>query len=62
MVAELVVHPVDTPLLLRAAARGAIPVRGIGMLVHQAAIAFSLWTGVEAPVDVMTAAAEARLL
>ncbi len=62
VVAELVVHPVDTPLLLRAAARGAIPVRGIGMLVHQAAIAFSLWTGVEAPVDVMTAAAEARLL
>jgi shikimate dehydrogenase len=61
VVAELVVHPVDTPLLLRAAARDAVPVGGIGMLVHQAAIAFTLWTGVEAPVEVMTEAAEARL-
>jgi len=61
VVADLVVHPVDTPLLLRAAARGAVPVDGIGMLVHQAALAFTLWTGVDAPVDVMTEAAAARL-
>lgn len=61
IVAELVVHPVDTPLLLRAMARGAAPVTGIGMLVHQAALAFTLWTGVDAPVDAMSEAAEAHL-
>jgi shikimate 5-dehydrogenase len=29
------------------------------MLVHQAALAFELWTGVDAPLDAMRAAAEA---
>jgi len=31
------------------------------MLVHQAALAFTLWTGEEAPVTVMRAAAEREL-
>jgi shikimate 5-dehydrogenase len=30
------------------------------MLVHQAALAFELWTGVEAPLDAMHAAAAAE--
>jgi len=61
VVADLVYHPIRTPLLDAAAAAGATTVDGLGMLVHQAARAFELWTGVEAPVAAMRAAAEAEL-
>jgi shikimate dehydrogenase len=61
VVADLVMHPVTTPLLQAAAERDATPVDGLGMLVHQAALAFELWTGVAAPLEAMTAAAAARL-
>ena len=61
VVADLVYHPRRTPLLEAAAAAGARPVDGLGMLVHQAARAFELWTGVPAPVAVMRSAAEAEL-
>jgi shikimate dehydrogenase len=56
-VVDLVYHPLETPLLRRARAVGASPVGGIGMLVHQAALAFEQWTGVPAPLDAMRAAA-----
>lgn len=46
----------DTPLLAAARSVGATAVDGIGMLVHQGAIAFELWTGAPAPVDVMRSA------
>jgi shikimate dehydrogenase len=36
-------------------------VNGLGMLIHQAAHAFRLWTGEEAPLEVMSAAALATL-
>jgi shikimate dehydrogenase len=45
-----------TPLLARAQADGARGIDGLGMLVHQGAAAFELWTGVSAPVGVMAAA------
>ena len=54
-------HPVDTAWLVVARQRGATAIDGVGMLVHQAAHAFRLWTGHEAPVEVMEAAARARL-
>jgi shikimate dehydrogenase len=57
VVADIVVHPVVTPLLAAARERGCTTVDGIGMLVHQAAIAFRAWTGVEPPVAAMAAAA-----
>lgn len=57
VVAELVYHPARTALIEAAEARGAQVVGGVGMLVHQAALAFTLWTGVDAPVEVMRAAA-----
>jgi shikimate dehydrogenase len=44
-----------------ARARGAVAVNGLGMLVHQAAIAFELWTGERAPLDAMSAAVLAEL-
>jgi shikimate dehydrogenase len=43
---------------MRAArARGAGDAGVLGMLVHQGALAFELWTGHPAPVEVMRAAA-----
>ena len=53
VVADLVYHPRRTPLLELAAARGAATVEGVGMLVHQGAIAFERWTATAAPVSVM---------
>jgi shikimate dehydrogenase len=57
VVADLVYHPLETPLLRAAAARGAATVGGLGMLVHQAALAFERWTGHPAPVGAMHDAA-----
>jgi shikimate dehydrogenase len=54
------VYPVETPLLREARARGVRAAGGLGMLVHQGALSFSLWTGVEPPLEVMRAAALAR--
>ncbi|HYI60839.1 MAG TPA: shikimate dehydrogenase [Acidimicrobiales bacterium] len=61
VVADLVYDPVETPLLAAARAAGAVPVTGVGMLVHQAAHAFRRWTGEDPPVEVMSAAAVAAL-
>lgn len=61
VVVDLIYHPVETPLLAAAARAGATTVGGVGMLVHQAARAFSRWTGIAAPVDAMRAAAEAEI-
>jgi shikimate dehydrogenase len=61
LVVDLVYHPLVTPLLQEARARGAVAVNGIGMLVHQAAIAFRLWTGEDAPIEAMSAAVLAEL-
>ena len=44
-VVDLVYLPLQTPLLALAAERGAVAVDGLGMLVHQAARAITLWTG-----------------
>jgi shikimate dehydrogenase len=56
-VVDTVYHPMETPLLAAARAGGVPCTNGLGMLVHQAALAFELWTGVEAPLDAMRAAA-----
>jgi shikimate dehydrogenase len=60
-VVDLVYHPADTPLLTAARAQGAVAVNGLGMLVHQAARSFTLWTGQPAPLDAMRAAVTAAL-
>lgn len=61
VVVDVVYHPRDTPLLRAAAASGAATLDGVGMLLHQAAIAFERWTGVAAPVAAMRDAVAARL-
>ncbi len=49
LVADIVMSPLDTPLLQAARARGAATLDGLGMLVRQAAVAFELWTGPPRP-------------
>jgi len=61
VVVDLVYEPAQTPFLQAAEAQGSWVVGGLGMLVHQAALAFGRWTGVQAPVATMRAAAEAGL-
>lgn len=61
LVVDLVPNPAITPLVEQARARGAVAVNGLGMLVHQAALAFRLWTGSGPPVAAMSAAALAEL-
>lgn len=53
LVADIVYTPLETPLLAMAARRGCPTVPGWGMLLHQGAEAFSRWTGMDAPVDIM---------
>jgi shikimate dehydrogenase len=59
--ADLVYHPLDTALLRAARRCGAGAVDGLGMLVHQAALQVERWTGREAPLAEMRAAAERAL-
>jgi shikimate dehydrogenase len=56
--ADLIYAPRPTRWLVEAQAAGATGVDGLGMLVHQAAVQITLWTGMEAPVEAMWAAAE----
>ncbi len=46
IVYDIVYTPPVTPLMAAAAARGCQTLGGIGMLIHQGAIAFEKWTGV----------------
>lgn len=61
VVADLVYDPLVTPLLAAAAARGCGTIDGLGMLVHQAALAFEAWTGERAPLDAMRLAARSEV-
>ena len=50
-----------TPFLQEAAAAGHATADGKGMLLHQGARSFTLWTGLEPPLEVMRAALAAAL-
>lgn len=56
LVIDIVYRPLRTALLEAARARGAAGSNGVAMLAHQAAIQFELWTGADAPIDVMLSA------
>ncbi len=58
---DLVYNPRQTKLLGQARRGGADVVDGLGMLVRQGALAFEMWTGQEAPVEVMRSAGEGAL-
>jgi shikimate dehydrogenase len=57
VVVDLIYLPPATPLVERARARGANAWGGLGMLVHQAAASFRIWTGTDPPLETMSAAA-----
>lgn len=52
-VCDVIPNPPRTAFLIEAASRGAKTLDGLGMLVYQGAIAFTIWTGEDAPIDVM---------
>jgi shikimate dehydrogenase len=52
-----VYNPLVTPVLKAAAEAGATTLGGLHMLVYQGVLSFQMWTGQDAPVDVMLAAA-----
>jgi shikimate dehydrogenase len=56
LICDLVYNPLRTPLLKAARSAGADTLSGIGMLLYQGVIAFEIWTGGKAPVNVMKAA------
>ena len=56
IVVDLIYHPLQTEFLKSASRIGARTMNGIGMLIHQAALQYTLWTNKEAPLDVMQAA------
>lgn len=58
-VCDVIPNPPQTPFLREAAARGATTLDGLGMLIYQGAIGFTMWTGLEAPVAVMHQALQA---
>jgi shikimate dehydrogenase len=61
LVVDLLYEPAVTPLQATAKAAGATAFGGLGLLLHQAALSFELWTGQQPPLDLMSAAALAEL-
>ncbi len=61
LVVDLVYSPPTTPLLSAARDGGAQAWGGLGMLVHQAAASFRIWTGQAPSTEVMSAAAVREL-
>jgi shikimate dehydrogenase len=61
VVLDLAYRRGGTPLVRRAREEGAIALQGDQMLLHQGVAAFQLWTGRDAPVDVMRRALEEAL-
>jgi shikimate dehydrogenase len=58
---DLLYRPAVTPAQQAARATGAAAFGGLGLLLHQAALSFELWTGQAPPLEVMSAAAVAAL-
>lgn len=53
---DQVYNPIETKLVKLARQAGASGVNGQGMLVYQGALAFEIWTGLKAPVEIMKSA------
>ena len=58
IVQDIIPNPANTLFLQKAKAQGATTYDGLSMLVEQGAIGFKLWTGEDAPTDVMYTALE----
>lgn len=53
IVCDVIPNPPRTKFLREAEKRGAQTLDGLGMLVNQGVIGFKMWTGLDAPADVM---------
>lgn len=53
VVSDVIFNDPNSLFLQEAEKRGAKTINGLGMLVNQGALNFKLWTGVEAPVELM---------
>ncbi|MDR2759484.1 MAG: shikimate dehydrogenase [Spirochaetaceae bacterium] len=53
VVTDVIFNDPNSLFLGEAKKRGALTIDGLGMLVNQGALNFKLWTGLEAPVEVM---------
>ncbi|WP_053367209.1 shikimate dehydrogenase [Bacillus sp. FJAT-27245] len=51
--ADIIYNPSETEFLKQARLRGARTMNGLGMFVHQGALAFELWTGIKPDADRM---------
>lgn len=58
---DMIYRPAQTALMQQAIDTGGQAIGGLGMLVYQGAAAFTLWTGVEPPVNVMFQAVRDQL-
>ena len=58
---DMIYRPAETPLLAAAQAAGCRTANGLGMLLHQGAKAFEIWTGQTAPRDEMRRALEQNI-
>ncbi len=58
---DLVYNPPRTRLMITAEQNGLRTFNGLGMLVRQGALAFTIWTEKEAPIDIMLKAAKEAL-
>ena len=61
MAIELAYNPPVTAFMVAAREAGARAENGLGMLLHQAALAFERWTGQAPPMDVYEAVVRERI-
>lgn len=57
-ICDLIYNPPETGLIAYAKKSGCQYINGLGMLLHQGAAAFKLWTGAEPPLEIMRKALE----
>ena len=55
---DLVYNPRETKLVRDARAQGLQATTGLGMLIEQAALGFTLWTGLKLPDEIFRSAVE----
>ncbi len=59
---DVIYNPQETRLLALAKSRGCRTSNGLGMLLHQGMLAFQIWTGQKAPLEIMVDALKNALL
>jgi 3-dehydroquinate dehydratase/shikimate dehydrogenase len=61
VVFDTIYHPENTMMLKLARERQATVITGVDMFLRQAALQFKIYTGLDAPLDVMRAALKRKL-